>query len=246
MTGNIQSGTGNSGQRYIDQFDVLLLDMGLTFMFDCDRFGTEDDLAGTYKRMGGRKLDDQDVNRILSAAFEQMVADGKIPGNYEKIQTVSGYLKRQALAASLPRHELELLERVFAEHEIGTIPDKYIDIIKQLSTTHRLGIISDIWSRSGRFYRELEKMSIRDTFEVIIFSSDVGIIKPSPKIFSKAMEALDTDISKVVYIGDSMRRDIAGAKNFGMSAVWIGNEHLVAGNLLAQPDHIISDLRDLL
>jgi hypothetical protein len=29
----------NSMTRFIDDFDVILLDMGNTFMFGCDRFG---------------------------------------------------------------------------------------------------------------------------------------------------------------------------------------------------------------
>ena len=84
------------------------------------------------------------------------------------------------------------------------------------------------------------------SFEVVIFSSDIGIIKPSPKIFSKAIEELDTDISEVVYIGDSLRRDVEGAKNFGMSAIWIKDEQKMNSNLNVQPDFIINDLQDML
>lgn len=52
---------GNLRKRYIDQFEVLLLDMGLTFMFDVDRFNVSDDLTGTYLRLVGNRLRGSDI-----------------------------------------------------------------------------------------------------------------------------------------------------------------------------------------
>ena len=235
-----------SGQRYIDRFDVLLLDMGETFMFDADRFGPGDDLAGTYRKLGGNLLNDNELNELLFALFKRFIEDSHKEELYENFPSLAQNLKDFSHSESLPAGELELLEDVFTLHEMGTIPDEYAEAIKQLSQTHRLGIISDIWARSDPFYRRLEEAGIRDHFEVIVFSSDIGIIKPSPKIFSVAMEKITTELSKVVYIGDSLRRDVAGAVNFGMSSIWIGDENHVKMNEHARPAHIVSDLRDLL
>ena len=233
-------------RKFIDQFDVLLLDMGETFMFNVDRFGVDDGLFKTYSEFGGKHLSEEDVYQILRSVFDTLIADGRIPENYDKMPSVSSYLKRHPSAKALPLSEIDILEVVFAEHEIGHIPEKYIEILRKLSSTHRLGIISDIWSNSERFYRELIDRGVSGFFEVVIFSSDIGIIKPSPKIFSKAIEELDTDISEVVYIGDSLRRDVEGAKNFGMSAIWIKDEQKMNSNLNVQPDFIINDLQDML
>jgi HAD superfamily hydrolase (TIGR01549 family) len=235
-----------SGQRYIDRYDVLLLDMGETFMFDVDRFDHNADLIGTYKRLGGNLLSDKELNEILFALFNRFVEDSHKEELYENFPSLAEYLKMFSLSASLPAKELLLLEDVFSQHEIGTIPNEYSDTIEKLHQTHQLGIISDIWAKSDIFYRRLEEAGIRDLFKVIVFSSDIGIIKPSPKIFSAAMEKLNADISKVVYIGDSLRRDIVGAGNFGMSSIWIGDESLIEIDESVRPDHIVSDLRDLL
>ena len=232
-------------ERYIDRFDVLLLDMGNTFMFDCDLFGFEDGLGETYAEFGGKLLSDSQVHEILSTVFKQMLAYGKVEANYESVKSVYHYIERVESAASLPPDELALLEKVFTEHEIGSIPDEYADIIRELSKTHRLGIISDIWAPSERFFRELEDTGIKELFEVIVFSSDVGVIKPSSKIFAKAMEGLDVDMSKVVYIGDSFRRDVAGAKNFGISAIWIQQGQSINFDDV-KPDLVVNDLCDLL
>ena len=42
--------------RFIDKFEVILLDMVRTFMFDADRFSVADDFAATYRRIGGHTL----------------------------------------------------------------------------------------------------------------------------------------------------------------------------------------------
>ena len=83
-------------------------------------------------------------------------------------------------------------------------------------------------------------------FEVIVFSSEVGIIKPSPRIFQKALEALDVEVSKVVYIGDSLRRDIAGAQSIGMATVWIQPDQIDRESLAIKPDLIVNDLCNVL
>lgn len=78
--------------------------------------------------------------------------------------------------------EIAILEKVFSEHEVGTVPQAYANALRQLHRTHRLGIVSDIWSHSEGFYQELARAGIRELLEVVVFSSDIGIIKPSPDL----------------------------------------------------------------
>lgn len=235
-----------SKRHFLDQFEVVLLDMGRTFMFGVDRFGKNDDLGATYRRVGGDRFSDQQVHQILCDIFQQMIADSQKPENYEIFPSVIAYLQRHPESSSLPADEISILEEVFFQHEKGTVPDDYISTLRQLHSKHRLGIISDVWSRSELFYQELDRLGIRGLFEVIIFSSEIGIIKPSPRIFQKALEALAIEVSKVVYIGDSLRRDIAGAQSIGMATVWIQPDQIEQESLAIKPDLIVNDLCDVL
>ena len=54
------------------------------------------------------------------------------------------------------------------------------------------------------------------------------------------------DVSKAVYIGDSLRRDVAGAKRLGMVAVWIQQDQVSEKDISVRPVLIISDLQDVL
>jgi FMN phosphatase YigB (HAD superfamily) len=235
-------------KRFIDKFEVVLLDMGNTFMFDVDRFRESDNLDSTYKNLGGDELQGDKVFKIASAIFNQMIADSQNPGNYNNFPKVSDYLNSHPISSDLAFKEKNIIEKVIAEHEMGTIPEKYIKALKELAQTHRLGIISDIWSDSESYFHIFQQGGIKDLFDIILFSSDLGIIKPSPVIFKKAIDYFGIDVSKLVYVGDSFRRDVRGAKNVGISAIWInaGNEDFDRSSNVVFPDITVMDLTDIL
>ena len=232
--------------RFIDKFEAILLDMGRTFMFDVDRFSDLEDFGATYRQIGGSALSDGEVRRIIAGLFEKMSADSRNPAYYDCFPSVVAYLESMSDSGDLPKSEIALLERVFAMHEIGTIPETHAQALRRLRETHRLGVVSDIWSKSDLYLQEFARTGIRDLFSVIIFSSDHGYLKPSAYPFSKAIGAFNVDRSKIVFIGDSLRRDVAGAKGAGLSAVWIGRGREGLDDSHPLPDWVIKDLRDLL
>ena len=233
--------------RFIDRFDVLLLDMGLTFMFNSDRFSDSEHYGATYRQIGGDLLNAGEVHRAISTLFDELMSDYTNPDMYDHYPSVLNCLETIPEARGLPDKEIKLLERVFEMHEVGNIPATHAEALHQLHETHRLGVVSNIWSRNELHLREFEKAGIRDLFDVIIFSSDHGCIKPSRYLFDKAMQAFDVDRSKMVFVGDSLKHDIAGAKSVGLSAIWIDTgSYCETDKNTPRPDLVIHDLWDLL
>lgn len=230
--------------RFIDKFDVILLDMGQTFMFDVDRFSDKENFGATYRQLGGGALGDAEVRRIILSAFERLLIYSRDAAFCNRFPTVSHCINFPELD-SLGRPELDRIEQVFAMHEIGTVPQTHVAALRQLSETHRLGVVSNIWSKSDLYLREFERAGIRELFDVIIFSSDHGHIKPSPYLFAKAVDAFDVELSKMVFVGDSLRRDIAGAKGIGLGAIWINPEGSETDKTVTSFDLVIQDLREL-
>ena len=232
--------------RFIDRFDVILLDMGRTFMFGVDRFSDSEDYGATYRRIGGRVLSSRTVSGVISRLFDKMLRDSRNPDFYDRFAPVLSYLRAIPELKDLAESELGLLERVFALHEIGTISSTHAEVLRRLRETHRLGIVSNIWSKADLFLKELERAKVRSLFDVIVFSSRYGRIKPSPYLFTKAIEAFDAPRSKIVFVGDSLKRDVAGAKRVSLSAVWIRRDTSEFDQNLPGPDLVVRDLRDLL
>ena len=232
--------------RFIDSFDVVLLDMGLTFMFGADRFGEDEDFGGTYRLLGGTVLDDARVHGVIRATFKTMLIAARDPARYDDYLTVMECLRTLPEAGGLPEDELALLVDVFAAHEMGTIPETHAAALHRLHETHPLGLISNIWAPSEPFRNAFAEAGVHGLFDVLVFSSDHGHIKPSAYLFELALKAFDVAPARAVYVGDSHKRDVGGAKAAGMGAVWINDGTREREPGVPEPDLTIGDLRELL
>ncbi len=232
--------------RFIDNFGVILLDMGHTFMFECDRFGEGCDYYQTYTRFGGSRLSPAEVRSGIDTLFSRMVTDSRNPERYDDFGLVADYLCTIPETANLPGAERDVLEEVFAHHEVGAISETHANTLHSLKKTHPLGLISNVWSRSPIFEAALERAGVLQLFDILIWSSEHGCIKPSRRLFQQAIAHFDVPIEQMVYVGDNSKRDVAGAKGAGMSAVWIRHAEQQLASTVPMPDLIVTDLDELL
>lgn len=230
--------------RFIDEFDVLLLDMGNTFMFGCDRF--DDGLADTYAGLGGRRLSPEQVRQAIGALIQGMLALAHDPDRRDRFPRVGDHLAESAVTRRLSVSERELLAGTFAMHEVGTVPPSHAEALRELRRTHRLGLVSNIWSDSDVFVDEFRRAGVHDVFETLVWSSEHGSIKPSPQLFDIAIESMACDRSRTVYIGDKPHRDVAGAKAAGIASVWVNRDSAPYPAAAPRPDLIVRCISELL
>lgn len=67
----------------------------------------------------------------------------------------------------------------------------------------------------------IDRHKLRDYFETIVISADLGIRKPDPRIFEVAMQRTGTTPVSSVMVGDSLSADILGAHRAGLRGIWI-------------------------
>ena len=87
----------------------------------------------------------------------------------------------------------------------------------------RLGLVSNAFDPPSLLHRDLAELGIAERLDVALFSSEVGRRKPDPEIFQRALDALEVDASAVLFVGDTLASDIAGAAALGMhtcQALW--------------------------
>ena len=231
--------------RFIDNFDVILLDKGNTFMFDVDRFGEDEDYHATYRDLGGRFLSPEEVRAPITEVLDRMLSAARNPARVDDFGDVRRFLQESGAASQLSPLELDFIVNVFSRHELGTIPQGHADTLRRLRSSHPLGLVSNVWSPSPIFESALEKAGIRDLFTVRVWSSDHLSIKPSARLFEIALDAFAIPPARVVFVGDNPKRDIAGAKAIGMAAVWIENKTRPLTPDIPAPDYIVSDLTQL-
>ncbi len=75
------------------------------------------------------------------------------------------------------------------------------------------------------FQNLLKPRGIWDLMRGHVISGRIGELKPSPKMFAAAMEAVGLDDSargRVVMVGNNLSRDIKGANEFGLNSLFVG------------------------
>lgn len=79
---------------------------------------------------------------------------------------------------------------------------------------YRLGVISNIMSRTF-VPGILQEYGITDYFDYVIMSSEYGIRKPRRELFDAAAKLMGLGTNELAYVGDTISRDVRGAKNAG-------------------------------
>lgn len=209
---------GTATTRLLDRFPVLLLDLGGTFMFGHDRFGEEENFHATYQSIGGEQLTAGDVEFFIRTCYDGILRDYHDPACYDHFPTLTEAFRRYARP---PEDERPLLERVFALHEVGVIPDACAALLRRLARTHRLALVSNIWSSKQLYLAEFKRAGLSGVFDHIVFSSDLGSIKPSAIPFQTALHGVGARAEWALFAGDSLHYDMEGAKRVGLATAWI-------------------------
>lgn len=112
----------------------------------------------------------------------------------------------------------------------------------------RLAVISNILSL-GLVPRKLESYGIAHFLDPIITSSAFGYRKPHPSIFHEAAERMGLEPDACAYVGDTLSRDVAGARGAGYGlAIQIRSfltEASDNGFEGPAPDAVIGNLREI-
>jgi putative hydrolase of the HAD superfamily len=143
------------------------------------------------------------------------------------------------LGVADPRDLPQRLYTEFVKHETYRL---YPDSLPALEALHargvRLGVISN-WEEW--LEQLLLHLDIARYFDATIISGVHGIEKPDPRIFALALERLGVTAAEAAHVGDSVRHDVEGARNAGLTPVLIDRQGTVpAGDFLR-----VTDLTDL-
>jgi putative hydrolase of the HAD superfamily len=203
----------------------------------------DDGLAGTRS----------EFDPIFYAADDALV--GAIPDTLSFGDTVLRLFRGVAGGLGLPAPEREavrLAARFRADSQARLQANAAL--LRRLAARYRLGIVSNFY---GNLATVCEEVGLRPYFTTLVDSAVVGFRKPEPAIFHQALAHLGLEPAAAVFVGDSLRRDMAGACNIGMPHVWltpapapesIGDSAHVSGPCCPEDDviHSLAELDELL
>ena len=76
-------------------------------------------------------------------------------------------------------------------------------------------------------YRKIKKLGLEKYCKAIVTSEEAGHEKPHPYMFMMALEKLALNSNEVCMIGDSFKKDVFGATNLDIAAIWFNHESKV-------------------
>jgi epoxide hydrolase-like predicted phosphatase len=112
---------------------------------------------------------------------------------------------------------------------------KLVDNIRSLHKQYKTALLSNAFSDLRYMVTGVWKFS--DAFDEMIISSEVGMVKPDPRIYQTVLKRLDVAAPDAVFI-DDFAHNVDGARAADMQAIHFLNPHQALADLdkLLEPD----------
>ena len=192
--------------------EALLFDFGGTL--DSDGIPWKDRFY-TLVLDAGVAVEPERFDQAFYAADDALV--GALPKGLDLTETVERLALDLSRALGRGPDLAETVAARFLESAFAKL-DENARLLAALAGRYRIAVVSNFY---GNLRAICSGTSIGPYVEAAVDSEEIGAEKPDPRIFQAALHALETDPSRAVFVGDSLPRDMAGARRLGMAHVWL-------------------------
>lgn len=182
----------------------------------------------------GKVLSEIDAER--RAAAIEITCTERFRRTLERLRPAAASIA--ALAEELTRTHMAAVRSVTAA------PPGYAAVVSRLARLYRLGLLSNFDdARTGR--EILADTGVSNHFEIVMISAEVRLRKPHPEIFASLLRRLDLEPADVLFVGDTPREDVAGARAAGIPVAWLSDNKGEFPPDVEPPDFTIGNLTEL-
>ncbi len=108
-----------------------------------------------------------------------------------------------------------------------------------------IAIVTDAYKKNA--LKRLKKAGICDLIDKLITRDISGAKKPDLEVFRYALDEFNYLPREVMFVGDSIRRDIEPAQKIGMLTAYAAyGDKNSSYEVLLQPDHVLADIIDVI
>lgn len=185
----------------------------------------------------------------LRGAYFSLAKDSQTASTERHAEVdVLGVFKKILSGLGAPEDEQFAVEyahlfRTLSMRHFDTFPDT-LPALRRLRSKFKLGLVSD--AQRVFFEPEIRMLGLDALMDAVIVSSDHGFQKPDTRLFAMALGELQVSPGEAVFVGNSIERDIRGAKDAGLSAILLNrNGRHDGSNYSCVPDHTFRTLDEL-
>lgn len=142
-----------------------------------------------------------------------------------------------------------LAERLRSTHmarvrAVTAAPPPRLEAVRRLHQHYRLGLLSN-FDDAATGHEIMHDTGIRELFDVVVISAELGLRKPHREIFRHTLDALGLKPGEVLFVGDTPHEDVLGAKRMGIHVAWINKHQKPFPEGIGAPEIEIGDLAEL-
>lgn len=233
---------------------VILFDLGDTLIYFDGNW--QDVLQRSTKRLwksllkAGFPLDYDEFSNDFSERMEKYyIGRNKDLIEYTSARILSDYLYDLGYSELPDQLIVSAMNAMYSvSQEFWYLEEESVPILDWLkSNNYRIGLISNA-SDTNDVYALLDQFDLTNYFEHIVISAEFGLRKPHRDIFFHSMDLFGVTPQLCAMVGDRMDMDILGAKNAGITSIWITRRSIhkaIKKRFDYVPDFEISSLGEL-
>jgi putative hydrolase of the HAD superfamily len=189
-----------------------------------------------------------DLVERVAGGVDRLVEQSYRDGRLEEVNQAA--LLREALAGigfDLPDDVIEhivVLDHSAYSNSITVEPEVLSTLQTLKAEGYRVGLVSNLTLRADLMRKDLQRWGLLDHLDATVFSSEVGVRKPDPRIFQEALGRIGAEPAETVFVGDRLYDDVSGAQAVGMRGV-LTRQFRQEEDPSYHPDAVIEHLKEL-
>jgi FMN phosphatase YigB (HAD superfamily) len=123
-------------------------------------------------------------------------------------------------------------------------PPSHAALLDTLRARYRLGVVSN-FDDTAAAYDILQRHGIARYLDTVVVSEALGLRKPHPALMRVGLRGLAIGPEEALFVGDTYREDVAGARGAGIDAAWIDAHGTGVPDGMLPPRYVLRALPEL-
>lgn len=188
-------------------------------------------------------IEKERINNAFSSAQKYLFNEKLIKNREEELIHFSNFYK--LFSENLPELQINNIEDLAKDMVYNT--SKYVfyedvkEVIPRLKNKYKMAVVSDAWPSLENVFIDAD---MKKYFEIIVISTQIGTLKPDPRMYETAIESLKVKNAEAIFIDDNINNCL-GAERLGIKSILMSRENFNEDKAKNKTMLVVKDLYDL-
>lgn len=188
-------------------------------------------------------IEKERINNAFSNVKKYLFNVKLIKNREEELIHFSNFYK--LFSENLPELQIKNIENLAKDMVYNT--SKYVfyedvkEVIPRLKNKYKMAVVSDAWPSLENVFIDTD---MKKYFEIIVISTQIGTLKPDPRMYEIAIEGLKVNNSEAIFIDDNINNCL-GAERLGIKSILMSRENFNENRETNKTMLVVKDLYEL-